>query len=113
MEQKQHHRISLGVHSKKTEAPSVNMVNSIHTTLDTLTGVVANIATRLEKMEHSDKHVSFSPSKYTDEPNQYTQNRTQNRAPRRQLICYRCGRMGHGWRKCYAKFGVDGKHLNE
>ena len=103
-------------------------VNSIHSVLDTLTGVVSNIATRMEKLEH-DKHVSFSSpldrtynsdsisssSQPRHQPSQTWNQPRQSQAPYRsyrKLVCNRCGRVGHGWRKCYAKFDVNRNPLN-
>lgn len=89
---------------KETPRESVNDVN---TSLGSVASVVSNLVTRLEKLDKqtdNDTKVSFPNSKYYPLAN--------NRPVRRSMVCYRCGRIGHGWRKCYAKFGVDGKPLN-
>jgi hypothetical protein len=102
--------------SMNTESPQVS-VNSIHSTLDTLTGIVSNIATRMEKLEHN-KHVSFSSpvkehSSSSANEHNFSQTGTHpSQVPRRKLVCDRCGRVGHGWRKCYAKYDINRIPLN-
>lgn len=73
-------------------------VNEIHSVLESITDEISNITTKLEKMQND--------SQGKEETHQ------TNYRPRREIICYRCGRKGHAWRRCYAKYGVDGKNLN-
>lgn len=93
----------------KSEENQRESVKSVHSVLDSLTDAVSNITTRLEKLQvDKPKQVSFSS-------NYGTRNESYHRPtvrPKRGIVCYRCGRVGHGWRDCYAKHGVDGKPLN-
>lgn len=106
-------RLAVSVEQTAKESPmsylsngkqSPSSVNATDTTLNTLTGIVSNITSRLDKMEQNQNQVG-----------QQTENVYR---PRRQpkpssaIICWRCGYTGHRWRHCYAKRGVDGKHLN-
>ena len=71
-----------------TESPQVS-VNSMHSTLDTLTEIVSNIATRMDKLEH-DKHVSFSSPVMvhsSSSANEHNFSQTQpSQVPRRKLV---------------------------
>lgn len=103
------HTTTDSVTPPKSEENRYESVNSVHSVLDSLTDAVSNITTRLEKLQFDKpKQVSFS-SDYgiRNEPAH-----RPNVRPKRVMVCYRCGRVGHGWRKCYAKHGVDGKPLN-
>ena len=91
----------------KPEGNQRESIKSVHSMLDSLTDAVSNITTRLEKLQvDKPKQISSSYG---------TRNESDHRPtvrPKRAIVCYRCGRVGHGWRKCYAKHGVDGKPLN-
>lgn len=84
-------------------------VNEISNTLNSISGVVTSIAARMDKLERDKlNEVSFMSPNCT----QTNASPQPNFRPRRNIVCYRCGRVGHGWRRCYAKHGVDGKPLN-
>ena len=93
--------------------PVQNTCNSVeheNSTLDSVVNMVSNIVTRLDKLDDKvkldSKKVSFADSTQNHGPT------NRHRSGKRNMICYRCGRVGHVWRKCYAKYGVDGKPLN-
>jgi len=92
--------------SSKPVHNTCTSVNQNESTLDTVVNLVSNLATRIDKLDEKmkGKKVSFANSNHNCGP--------PNRSGKRNMICYRCGRVGHVWRKCYAKFGVDGKPLN-
>lgn len=105
----------LGIAVQQTaddDTPSTKTVDSVNTdsdnsTLDSVVNAVSNLVTRLEKLEDDSKK-----SKKVSFANSNQNHGATNRSSKRNMICYRCGRVGHGWRKCYAKYGVDGKPLN-
>ncbi len=82
-------------------------MNDVNSTLDSVVNMVSNIVTRLDELDNrSSKKVSSA---------NFDSNKNRvptNRSVKRNMICYRCGRVGNVWRKCYAKCGVDGKPLN-
>lgn len=94
------------ISSTKTIENSSNSVHEVNVTLDSVASMVSNISTRLGKLESdkNSKKVSFANSNQDHLP--------INRSAKRNMTCYRCGRIGHGWRRCYAKQGIDGKPLN-
>ena len=94
--------------AKDTGTPKES-VNEISNTLHSISGVVSSTAARMDKLENDKvKEVSFMSPKcgQTNTPHR------PNIRPTRNIECYRYGRVGHGWRRCYAKYGVDGKPLN-
>jgi len=95
--------------SAKPEKNHHESVSSLHATLDSITGVVSNLTSRLDKLEFDKSSQVNFPSNYGQRNDTAHQS---NFRPRRAIVCYRCGRIGHEWRRCYAKHGVDGKPLN-
>ena len=81
-------------------------VNEISNTLNSISEVVFSIAARMDKFENDEvKEVSFmSPNcRQINTPHR------PNFRPTRNIIYYRCGRVGHGRRRCYAKYmGLTG-----
>jgi hypothetical protein len=105
--------------------PSVNpnsqpsaSTNAIHTTLESITGLVANISNRLDKLEHKPvgnpvPRVNYNPDpRVNHNPDPNTNYQRSNQRPIRTVVCWRCGYSGHKWMRCYAKKGIDGKQLN-
>jgi hypothetical protein len=93
--------------TKTVDSVNTDSVNDVNFTLDSVVNAVSNLVTRLDKLEDDSKKskkVSFANSSQTHLPN--------HTFARKNIACYRCGRLGHKWRKCYAKYGVDGKPLN-
>ena len=91
--------------TKTTPKESVNDIND--STLNSLNGVISSIEARVNKLEHDkSNNASFTSPNYRQRQYQ------SNYRPARNIECHRCGRIGHKWRKCHAKFGVDGMPLN-
>ena len=79
------------------KSPEANVFQS---TLETLTGLVTNMSTRLEKLEENIRLKPQQPS------NQTRGNMSSS------IICFRCGFPGHKRTNCYAIRDRDGRPLN-
>ena len=90
--------------------------NAIHTSLDSITGLVANISNRLDQLERKEYKPIGNPDPYINHnpnPNpNVNYDQRSNQRPVRSITCWRCGNRGHRWIRCYAKKGIDGKPLN-
>lgn len=79
----------------------------INSVLSPVVSAVSNLSSQFEKftMQDRPKQVSFDP-KYSEHSHQ------QSAGSRRKITCYRCGREGHVYRKCYARRHINGSQLN-
>ena len=94
------------IQDSKIQSQSPVVVNALHTSIDTLTEMVSNISSRLDKIETGSK--ANTTSHRVIPPN-----RSQGRQrPQRTVICWRCGYRGHKVVNCYAIRGIDGRPLN-
>lgn len=81
-------------------------VNVFQSTVETLTGLVKDMSTRLEKLE-----VTESKPQQSNTQTQGTRSNNKLR-PQRSVICWRCGFPGHRRANCYAIRDRDGRPLN-
>ena len=88
----------------KFQAPEVNTLQS---TLDTLTGLVSQMSSRLDRLENNQPKTQTMGRAQ----NNRSQNNRQKR-PQRSVICWRCGFTGHKMANCYAARDRDGRPLN-
>ncbi len=82
-------------------------VNTVQSTLDTLTGLVSHMSSRLDKLENKD-----GTNQQARGQTQRNRSQRNNQRPQRDVICWRCGFTGHRRINCYATRDRDGRPLN-
>jgi hypothetical protein len=91
----------------------VNLVNppegnTLQSTLNTLTGLVSHMTSRLDKLENNQSNITQS----RDQGKSSGSQSSKQRRPQRNVVCWKCGFTGHKIAHCYAIRDRDGRPLN-